>query len=45
MIFMPASKLDGTRKVRKLMNSNGTAPNMMIGRNLSQRVARFGNRH
>ena len=35
---MPSSKLAGTRKVRKLMNSNRTAPNMMNGRNLPQRV-------
>ena len=38
MIFMPSSKLAGTRKVRKLMNSSGIAPNMRNGRNLPQRV-------
>ena len=38
MIFMPSSKLVGTWKVRKLMNSSGIAPNMMNGRNLPHRV-------
>ena len=38
MSFMPSSKLVGTWKTRKLMNINGTAPNMMNGRNLPHRV-------
>ena len=38
MSFIPLSKLVGTWKTRKLMNSSGTAPNMMNGRNLPHRV-------